>query len=75
MAYTDDATLLQDARNCLTAILKNPAAQVSVTTRNGARTFAFHNISELRALINELEAKVNAAQHGRVGVVAFARPR
>lgn len=70
MPTPSDADLLAAAKEALEAIL---ARRVS-SYRVGITDYSMLNIDDLRELINELEAKVNAASGAGFSVARFVNP-
>lgn len=67
MATTDTA-ILEAAKAALLVVMANPAASYSI---NG-RSFSSHNISELRKLIADYEARVARSTRGAFELGGFA---
>jgi len=72
VAYTDDATLLQNVRDAITAIVTGGVQSYTIgLPGGGSRTVTKIHLAELRKMEADLVARINQASRGRFGVAVF----
>ncbi len=71
MAYTTDAALLQDIRDAIQGIVSGRVQSYRI----GDRNFTYVDLSELRALEADVNARVSASADGGLAVASLHRPR